>query len=153
MRPTLQATTSTMGTNALIQNSVVVNITTDGSISSSGIVFSPIANNGALVNVTTNDFDSLLAELLLGPITVEPGDSLIIDASLRVFTQTNFDATTNIDASSTAQLLFQLPAGVSIGDFMIDTTANLVWVVPVPEPSTCLLAVASLLGMALLGRT
>ncbi len=137
IQPKLQASTSTAATNVQVNsNNAVLYFDNNGNFvpGMSGINFMPVARFGADIDVTTNDFEEFVAELLLGPLTVNPGDTLDILAELFITAAGTNNTLSTTDASNTAELLFQLPADVSINDFDIDTTANLDWVVPIPIP-------------------
>ncbi|WP_415878949.1 hypothetical protein [Methylomonas sp. TEB] len=102
----------------------------------------PITQNGGTVLFNTATLTNLDMTLLMPAMTIDPGETLEITFLLQTIQGANSAGVKSLaDASNSAKLFFNLPAGVSLVD---NAGGTLTWVKPVPLPGAF-----SLFGIAL----
>jgi hypothetical protein len=106
---------------------------TDGTKKNTGNYLDTTFFGAQITEIIVAD-NELLVELLMGSTFLAAGAPLSINATLLITAGGGSNLSVTTDAANTAQLSFKLPAGVSLDDFSIDTTADLVWVTAVPVP-------------------
>lgn len=104
----------------------------------------PNTLNGGTVLFSTASLTALDMTLLMPAMTIDPGKTLEIIFLLQTTTGANGSGVKSLaDASNSARIFLNLPAGVSLVD---NAGVTLTWVKPVPLPGAF-----SLFGMALAG--
>jgi hypothetical protein len=106
----------------------------------------PTTLNGGTVLFNKATLTDLDMTLLMPAMTIDPGETLEITFSLQTIQGANSAGVKSLaDASNSAQLFFNLPAGVSLID---NAGGTLTWVKPVPLPGAFSLFGIALAGMA-----
>ncbi|MCQ8106289.1 hypothetical protein NP590_19445 [Methylomonas sp. SURF-2] len=104
----------------------------------------PTTLNGGTVLFNTATLTNLDMTLLMPAMTIDPGETLELTFLLQTITGANGSGVKSLaDASNSARIFLNLPAGVSLID---NAGTTLSWVKPVPLPGAF-----SLFGMALAG--
>jgi hypothetical protein len=106
----------------------------------------PTTLNGGTVLFNKATLTELDMTLLMPAITIDPGETLEITFLLETIQGANGAGVKSLaDASNSAQLFFNLPAGVNLVD---NAGGTLAWVKPVPLPGAFSLFGIALAGMA-----